>query len=281
MSIASAETTMDRIPNHFITSRQGKDHVSYAGLLDYAHRELGLKGIRTQFIQAPSETNGHMAVMWAEVTCEHGVFTGIGDADPISVGRMIIPHILRMAETRAKARALRDAGNIGGAALEELGPDGQERDEPEPSRAAPRPAAPPTPRPLAVPMTDAQRKQIAELQRAVGTTDRVEEMTEERAQIHIDALLKVKANKDAAAAAKTESKAKRELPDADPAPQEWVSAVGKLAARCETLGGASTSIPTNVTVGQLRKIKTTLDERLAELAALEPPVRGAVRGANP
>src|SRR5947209_6747030 len=62
-----------------------------------------------------------MAVVQAEVETEKGAFMGIGDANPSNVNRMILPHLLRMAETRAKARALRDAVNIGVTALEELG----------------------------------------------------------------------------------------------------------------------------------------------------------------
>jgi hypothetical protein len=104
----------------FIVNRQGKDFVLYAGLLDQAHRE-GLKRISTTLLQAPSQENGHMAICRAEVETEKGVFSGIGDASPDNVGRMIAMHTIRMAETRAKARALRDAINVGVTAFEELG----------------------------------------------------------------------------------------------------------------------------------------------------------------
>lgn len=104
----------------FIVNRQGKDFVLYAGLLDQAHRE-GLKRITTKVIQAPSDDNGRLAICYAEVETEKGIFSGIGDASPENVGRMIAPHAVRMAETRAKARALRDAINVGVTALEELG----------------------------------------------------------------------------------------------------------------------------------------------------------------
>lgn len=104
----------------YIITRQGKDFVLYEGLLDEAHQQ-GLKRISTTLIQIPHQDNGNMAVVQAEVEIEKGVFSGIGDASPNNVNRMILPHLLRMAETRAKARALRDAVNIGVTAVEELG----------------------------------------------------------------------------------------------------------------------------------------------------------------
>jgi hypothetical protein len=115
----------------FLVERQGKWFVLYAGLLDEAHTQ-GLKAIRTQLIQAPSMENGHTAICLAEVTTAKGTFTGLGDASPENVSRMMAPHLIRMAETRAKARALRDSINVGVAALEELG----EFDEPADSSDA-------------------------------------------------------------------------------------------------------------------------------------------------
>ena len=107
----------------FVINRNGKDYVLYAGLLDQAHQQ-GLKEIKTQLLQAPSSENGQIAICLAEVTTERGTFTGIGDADPGNVSRMMVTALIRMAETRAKARALRDAVNVGMVALEELAETG-------------------------------------------------------------------------------------------------------------------------------------------------------------
>lgn len=97
-----------------------KEVATYQGLLARAHEE-GLRWIRTSIVQLPSAGNGHVAVVRALVRTRKGTYAGIGDATPKNVAPKVAPHFLRMAETRAKARALRDAVNIGVVALEELG----------------------------------------------------------------------------------------------------------------------------------------------------------------
>jgi hypothetical protein len=122
----------------FIVERQGKQMVLYAGLLDLAHDE-GLQSIETQLIAVPMDENNNVAICTAKVTMrvEEAVpsdptkpithiiktFTGIGDACPSNVGPIGKNALIRMAETRAKARALRDATNIGVTALEEMDDD--------------------------------------------------------------------------------------------------------------------------------------------------------------
>lgn len=107
----------------FIINRQGNDFVLYAGLLNEAH-DQGLVGISTKLLQIPTEDNGRVAICEATVTLQRlettTMFTGIGDADPGNVTKMMLTCLIRMAETRAKARALRDATNIGVTAFEEL-----------------------------------------------------------------------------------------------------------------------------------------------------------------
>ncbi len=104
----------------FIKTLQGRDYVLYGGLLELA-RQRGLKRISTKVIQIPSMDNGMYGVVEAEIETEDGLFTEVGDASPDSVNRAIQPHLLRMAATRAKARAMRDAVGIDMVALEELG----------------------------------------------------------------------------------------------------------------------------------------------------------------
>jgi len=107
--------------DEYVITRQGKQFVLFAGLLDEAHAK-DLKGISTELIQIPDEANGHVAICKATVEMEDGRrFQGIGDASPKNVSRNIVPHLLRMSETRSKARALRDAVNVGATSVEELG----------------------------------------------------------------------------------------------------------------------------------------------------------------
>jgi hypothetical protein len=95
------------------------DAVSFKGLLSLAHEE-GLRSIRTTLLQTPSAENGMTAIVASVVKTNRGTFTGIGDANPDNVSAQVSAHFIRMAETRATARALRLAVNIGEVAIEEL-----------------------------------------------------------------------------------------------------------------------------------------------------------------
>lgn len=100
-----------------------KEVVTYQGLLAKAHDE-GLTRIKTTLVQIPSDDNGRTAIAKAEVQTAQGTFEALGDASPENVNSFIVPHLIRMAETRAKARALRDAVNVGVISFEEL--DGED-----------------------------------------------------------------------------------------------------------------------------------------------------------
>lgn len=114
---------MTKLDAKFIVNLRGKDFVTYDGLMELAH-QIGLKSITTELIQIPSKDNGEMAIVKATVIDENDrMFEGYGDACPKSVTGMVVNHKLRMAETRAKARALRDLTNVGMTAIEELGGD--------------------------------------------------------------------------------------------------------------------------------------------------------------
>jgi hypothetical protein len=131
------------VREEYMIERQGKRFVLYAGLLEEAHSR-GLRSIETDLLQVPEAGNGEVAIVRAVVRTEDGKFTGIGDASPENVNRNIAPHVIRMAETRAKARALRDAINVGVTAFEELGGEnGGEAVEPArgPGAGEERPAA--------------------------------------------------------------------------------------------------------------------------------------------
>lgn len=114
---------MANIDKKFIVNLQGKEFVTYEGLLDVAH-QMKLKSIETDLIQIPNSENGNTCIAKAVAKTEDGkIFHGYGDADPSNVNKLIARHLIRMAETRAKARALRDLTNVGMTAVEEIGGD--------------------------------------------------------------------------------------------------------------------------------------------------------------
>lgn len=111
------------------------DAVSFKGLLALAH-EHGLRSVRTRVLQFPAPTNHGTTIVQATVRTSRGRFTATGDASADNVNPEVARHAVRVAETRAIARAFRLAVNIGEVAIEELDRFGRA----EPEAAQPRQA---------------------------------------------------------------------------------------------------------------------------------------------
>jgi hypothetical protein len=100
----------------WIKKIHGKEFIQYAGLLALAH-EQGLQELAAEFISVTPE----LALAAAHAFFSDGrKFWDAGDATPTNVHQQVRTHFPRVALTRAKARCLRDALNIGMVAVEEL-----------------------------------------------------------------------------------------------------------------------------------------------------------------
>lgn len=103
--------------SRWIKKIHGKDFIQYEGLLAMAH-EQGLTELGAEFISV----TGELALAFAWASFKDGrKFWESGDATPNNVYSQVKAHFPRIALTRAKARCLRDALNIGTVAVEELG----------------------------------------------------------------------------------------------------------------------------------------------------------------
>lgn len=109
-----------KLKERFISNIKGKEFVLYAGVLDMAYQR-GLLKMDVSLIQFPSKENGNEAICRAVAEGKNGeIFADIGDANPNNCPELIAKHLIRLASTRAKGRALRDMCNIGIACIEEL-----------------------------------------------------------------------------------------------------------------------------------------------------------------
>lgn len=114
------EKQIPKLDERWITKIEGKEFVKYPGLLDLAHQH-GLSSIEVDIVQMPDKENGNFAVCRATVMSKIGeTFIDVGDANPGNCSSKVSKHLLRMASTRAIARALRSYTNVGMTALEEL-----------------------------------------------------------------------------------------------------------------------------------------------------------------
>lgn len=124
------------IDERYIVNIRGKNFVLYEGLLNEAHNK-GLMCLEVTLVQFPLAKNGKVCICRATAIGKDGQnFTDYGDASPDSVDQKLIPHIIRMSATRAKARALRDFTNIGMCSLEEVNISELEEGSPEPVTTA-------------------------------------------------------------------------------------------------------------------------------------------------
>jgi len=114
------ERAKPKLNERFIIKIENKDFVQFAGLLDLGHQK-GIAQIEVDPIQLPTAENGNFAVCKATVVSKTGEsFTDVGDANQQNCSSKVGKHLLRMASTRAIARALRSFTNIGMTCLEEL-----------------------------------------------------------------------------------------------------------------------------------------------------------------
>ena len=93
------------------------DFVTYEGLVKAAHED-GLRTVWTEAVQIQDDPADGPTVFRAMVATDRGVFFAYGDASEENTNSMTRNAIIRVAETRAKARALRDAVAAGTAAEE-------------------------------------------------------------------------------------------------------------------------------------------------------------------
>jgi hypothetical protein len=75
-----------------------KEVVLYAGLFSQAHEE-GLARLKTSILQIPTEENGRLAIIKAEVETSKGLFEAIGDACPENADEFLAAYLIRVAVT--------------------------------------------------------------------------------------------------------------------------------------------------------------------------------------
>ena len=150
----------------------------FADILSIAYEQHGLKRVSTAIVQLPNEENRWTTIVHATVEVDRGEFSAIGDANPENSGRLIAPHSVRFAESRAIARALRWATNAGEAIDVEMGdfdpfdkaPEypQEQQTRPTPVRTATAPPPDPTQR-TQPPQVDETWQRVVKAQQALAS----------------------------------------------------------------------------------------------------------------
>lgn len=126
---SGAPKLTDEFKSKFIVNIKGKEAVLAEGIKVLAH-EKGIKKLNARIVQFPNKDNDNMCIVEAHLVgydwdpVEKKVteveYTAIGDASPRNCTSMVSAAFIRMAETRAISRVLKNYTNIGMVAFEEL-----------------------------------------------------------------------------------------------------------------------------------------------------------------
>lgn len=131
MGIAySQDTLKPEFKAKFVKNLQGKEFMTYNGLIALG-KDKGIKSMTSKILQYPSDNNNNTIIIEASLVgyeevngkLEEVTYTGIGDANTGNCNKQVGQHFIRMADTRAKGRALRDFLGIDMVMSEELGGD--------------------------------------------------------------------------------------------------------------------------------------------------------------
>ena len=109
-------------PKDGLMRQHGKPYITHVGLVWLANnRGKPWSGtIVSQDIRWNQNGHPHAAVVVYKVWDDEQEHTDIGDACAANVGKMIAPHLIRMASTRAQNRALRAFVGYAGCTADEL-----------------------------------------------------------------------------------------------------------------------------------------------------------------
>lgn len=114
-------------PQH-VVSMSGRKFITFVGLqARLSDQGKRLIGAHTEVLQnGDDHESGRWLVrstlkLYHDETGTTAEIQGLGDASKENVGKMIQPHLPRMAETRAEVRALRKATRSEYTAVEEIG----------------------------------------------------------------------------------------------------------------------------------------------------------------
>ena len=122
IKLAEAKKQIEpKLNEKYVKEINGKKFVLYSGLFDLAYQKK-IESLEVKEFFVDWEKKSAYCIVTAKFVRdgETIIFEGFGSATPDNCGTMTKEHFVEMAQTRAKARALRDALNIDMCSTEEL-----------------------------------------------------------------------------------------------------------------------------------------------------------------